>query len=891
MRGISILRSGLSGGIVAAIVSVVSFASTCVGDDSASGLETIRWQSAIDAASAAGGGLVTVPAGRHLVGQLNLRSNVELHLDEGAVLEGVPGLENYRVTTLTCSEGTWSAVIFALNATNVAVTGGGTIFGNGSAWPAPPKDYAGCQEGLRPRGLFFGDCKGVRLEGFTLRDSACWGIVLKRTEDVVARHVTINNHSNYNNDGFDIEARNVLIEDCDVDSGDDAYCVKSNDPDFIVENVVIRRCVGRSQCNVFKIGTASHGVIRNITFENCRTEPTTRDFPGLYPEYPGKDHFFWRVTPRSPFGVANSAISVECVDGGFLENVHFDGILCRNGAKVPIFVRGGTRTGRKTGARVGDWHVLRNVLIENVKGEADGVVASSVTGVDGCRVQNVRIRNVDIVCHGAGEQQGRVAMMEKVPYLPGGYPDVETSFGSHILPAYGLYVDRADDVVLEDVEFRLAPGEADPRPAVMRTDACKAVGGIRIRQDHADALYRVGETATFRIEIADEKAGELLRSGRMSWSLGNFGPQTFATGEVDLAKGNPFEVSGTMKEPGFLKLKVWDGKRSAVWSVGFDVRKIRQNEPRPTDFDAYWKGEVERLEREVPLDARCVRDETVCQPGFDVYRVSFATFADKRVYGFMSVPTNSATAPFGVHVEVPGAGPGYVSAPCRKGWISLVMNVHTFETEKTYERQKETMVARHAELAKRFALKDPKAYCALAGIGESREGYQFHDVLLGINRAVDWVGRRPDADATRFVYTGSSQGGGFGLFLCYLNPRILKARVAVPAITGHYGFRQGRQNGWPNLVSGQPDAKRPEAERFAAYFDGINFAAGIRIPIRFIVGFADETCSPDSVYSAYNACPSSDKRIVHAIGSPHSWFSNPYAKAAECENNRFFGFE
>ena len=304
---------------------------------------------------------------------------------------------------------------------------------------------------------------------------------------MVARRVKVDSHANNNNDGFDIEARNVLIEDCDVDSGDDAYCVKSNDPDFIVENVTVRRCVGRSQCNVFKIGTASHGIIRKVTFENCRTEATRRDFPGLYPEYPGKSHFFWRVTKRAPFGVANSAIAVECVDGGLLEDVHYNGITIENGAKVPIFVRGGTRTGRKTGARVGSWHVLRNVLIENVKGEADGCVASSISGVDGCRAKNITLRNINLVCHGAGKEKSEEAMSEPVPYLPGSYPDAVTSFKTHILPAYGLYVDRADAVTLENAKFTLAKGDVDSRPAVYDT-ATDAASGIDIVQDHPELV-------------------------------------------------------------------------------------------------------------------------------------------------------------------------------------------------------------------------------------------------------------------------------------------------------------------------------------------------------------------------------------------------------------------
>ena len=87
----------------------------------------------------------------------------------------------------------------------------------------------------------------------------------------------------------------------------------------------------------------------------------------------------------------------------------------------------------------------------------------------------------------------------------------------------------------------------------------------------------------------------------------------------------------------------------------------------------------------------------------------------------------------------------------------------------------------------------------------------------------------------------------------------------------HFGYKQGRDAGWPKLISNQRPEKRAAAERNAAYFDGVNFAARIKTPIRFIVGFIDQTCPPADVYAAYNVCPSKDKAIVNAIGSPHGW--------------------
>ena len=427
--------------------------------------ETAHWQMRIDEISARGGGCVTLPRGRHLVGQLDLKSNVELHLEKGASLEGRVGLEHYRVLTLPYSEGTWSAVISAVGVTNVAITGGGEIFGNGRSWPQP-HDYGNNQEGHRARGLFFANCEGVRLEDFTLRDAASWGIVFKCSRNVLARRIRIDSHANANNDGFDIEAANVLIEDCDVDSGDDAYCIKSNDPGFSVENVIVRNSIGRSHCCAFKIGTASHGTVRNIRFERCRAEAPRRDFIDMrrHSSCYGKGWFYRKGYDDYSSGVGIAAIAVECVDGGIVEGVVFSDIEL-SGYMAPIFIRGGIRTERSCGTPPSEKRILRDVTLSNVHGRGEGPVASSISGVDGCRAENIRLKDVEIVCRGASVEASSAPSVCRVPSRPNVYPDPCGCFHPSILPAYGLYIEHAD-VSMENVVFRLVAGAEDVRRAV-----------------------------------------------------------------------------------------------------------------------------------------------------------------------------------------------------------------------------------------------------------------------------------------------------------------------------------------------------------------------------------------------------------------------------------------
>lgn len=443
------------------------------------------FQSEIDAASLAGGGRVVVPPGRHVTGSLLLKSNVELHLSEGAVLVGSCAAKDYMAFKPRCSEGDLLGIVMADGATNVAITGKGEIFGDGRKW-LHGKGVKPSPEGQRPRGIVFKDCKGVRLADFTLRDAACWGCVFHCCDGVTVRRVKIDSHANWNNDGFDIEAKNVLIEDCVVDSGDDAYVLKSNNRDFEVENVIVRNCIGRSTCNVFKLGTASHGTMRNILFENCRAEASEH----VFLDAEGKDWFAdyrkkcWAGATDGQQSL--SAIAVECVDGGAVSNIVFRGIDARN-TLVPIFVRGGTRRNRGNGIPPNDKHVLSDVLIENVRAKAESFVASSITGVEGCRPKNIALRNVHVECMGGGRTAAE--RTRAVPEVPEGYP--ESRMFKCMLPAYGLYVRHVDGIRFEDTAFTLREGDSDERDAVVFDDV-RDVGARRDFQREIDAVHRAG---------------------------------------------------------------------------------------------------------------------------------------------------------------------------------------------------------------------------------------------------------------------------------------------------------------------------------------------------------------------------------------------------------------
>ena len=264
-----------------------------------------------------------------------------------------------------------------------------------------------------------------------------------------------------------------------------------------------------------------------------------------------------------------------------------------------------------------------------------------------------------------------------------------------------------------------------------------------------------------------------------------------------------------------------------------------------------------------------------CTADFDYYRISFATYG-RRVYGYMSVPTDKSRAPYPVEFSVSAAGFG--SWTNDMGGEKDLIRVHfsVYPWAPHWEWNALGLKAAYDYMNEAYARRyGCDRYCTV-GLSVSREDYFFYPVLLGIDRAVDWVAARPDVDKTRFWYQGTSQGGGFGLYLTGLNRAFTRAAFFVPAITDTMGYKKGRMSGWPRPVESHREEDRTTVEKWAPYFDGANFASRITCPVRVAVGFADPTCVPCAVYATYNEIKVADKGIVHGFGMTHSCFGKFY---------------
>lgn len=297
---------------------------------------------AIAACHEAGGGRVVVPRGTWLTGPVHLKSNVNLHLQEGAVLRFVDRPEAYLPAVPTSWEGmecyNYSPLVYAYECQNVAITGKGKLEPQMDLWrtwfprpaahmealkqlytmastdvPVVRRQMAVGENHLRPHLIQFNRCQYVLLDGFEINGSPFWTIHLYLCDGAIARGLKVYAHG-HNNDGIDLEMScNILVENCTFDQGDDAVVIKSgrnrdawrlNTP---AENIVVRRCTIVNGHTLLGIGSEMSGGVRNVYMHDCRL---TNDVFRL---------FFLKTNHRR---------------GGFIENITLENVKCRKALRM-----------------------------------------------------------------------------------------------------------------------------------------------------------------------------------------------------------------------------------------------------------------------------------------------------------------------------------------------------------------------------------------------------------------------------------------------------------------------------------------------------------------------------------------------------------------------------
>jgi len=359
---------------------------------------------AIAACHKAGGGRVVIPAGIFLTGAIHLKSNVNLHVSEGATLQFIPDPARYLPVVLTRWEGvelmSYSALIYAYGQENIAITGKGTLDGGATqktwlSWnlkqsktgkpslqtaarnklfeqgeknvPVSERIYG---EGsfLRPNFVQPYRCKNILIEGVTILRSPMWELNPVLCTNVTVRGVTISSHGG-NNDGCDPEScRDVLIEDTIFDTGDDCIAIKSgrnNDGRRLAmptENVIIRNCVMKDGHGGVTIGSEISGDCRNVFAENCKMDSLQLD--------------------------RALRLKTNAVRGGILENIYMRNVEVGRVADSVISID----FNYEEGDRGNYLPTVRNIVVENVTSRSSPR-ALSLVGFKNAPIRNIRLVN------------------------------------------------------------------------------------------------------------------------------------------------------------------------------------------------------------------------------------------------------------------------------------------------------------------------------------------------------------------------------------------------------------------------------------------------------------------------------------------------------------------
>ncbi len=414
-------------------------------------------QAAIDACTAAGGGQVVLEGGHtYYSSSIILKSNVDLHLEQGSLLKAHADITTYfhpngaeagnaavsgaaavdRPVTLKPSY----AFLYAKDADNFSITGQGAIDGNVYAFMKRVSPYYFNGDFYpRPTMCYVEHCNHISFTGITMQNSPFWTLHPAGCDDVLIQGMRVLNPLDCtNSDGIDPDhSSNVRIIGCHVTCADDCICLKSSAGNMEYgpcRNIIISGCTLTSTSAALKIGTEGTGDFENVIVDNCIVTGTNR------------------------------GISIQIRDGGNVRNVSFSNIIietrrfadCWWGTAEPIVI---TTHSRNEGVPSGH---ISNIRFYNIT--CDGENGVFLSGADGNHIEDVLFENV------------RVTLRKTSKWERGLY-DLRPGFGQGIekMVSPGFLMRRADKVTLRNCSVSFAGEDVSDFGEAVRCHECTGV--------------------------------------------------------------------------------------------------------------------------------------------------------------------------------------------------------------------------------------------------------------------------------------------------------------------------------------------------------------------------------------------------------------------------------
>ncbi len=414
--------------------------------------DTKAIQQAIDKCSEDGGGTVVFPSGTWLSGTIFLKSNISIHLENGAVWQAVNDIDGfpYIDPKIMSRENRKPrrTMVYGYQLQKVKIYGEGTFYGGGDydifdREKNPDED----QNYFRPFGIYLEDCSDIMVEGIYMKSSGFWMQRYFNCNNIKLSNLTIYNHSNRNNDGIDLDGcHNVTVDNCFIDTSDDALVLKSEGL-RTCEDVVITNCILSSHATPLKFGTGSLGGFKRIAVSNIVIRPS-------------KSKVMEHVL--NAWG-GLSGIDLLCVDGGIMEDIVINNVVM-DSVETPIFIKLGNRHSTWEGKPETTPGRISNIKISNIIARESGAISSAITGYPGNYVENVQLSDIYISVRGSHNPADTATNIKE---NAGGYP-YNRMFESN-LPSYGFYVRHAKNITFDNVEMAIENTEV--RPAMVFDDA------------------------------------------------------------------------------------------------------------------------------------------------------------------------------------------------------------------------------------------------------------------------------------------------------------------------------------------------------------------------------------------------------------------------------------
>ena len=386
---------------------------------------------------------------------------------------------------------------------------------------------------------------------------------------------------------------------------------------------------------------------------------------------------------------------------------------------------------------------------------------------------------------------------------------------------------------------------------------------VSVAPDHPDWTYQVGEKAVFTVQVL--RSNTPVANAVVDFEAGPEMYPDVKKQQVTLKDGT-MKWTGTMKKPGFYRLKVTatiGGNKYEGWcTAGFSPEKLLPTTENPADFDTFWSKAVEEARytaleptREL-LPERCTKD-------VNVYQVSFQNVRwGSRTYGILCVPVKPGKYP--ALLRVPGAGVrpyGGDVYTASRGAITLEIGIHGVPV--TMEQSFYDKLAAGA------------LFCYWNFGADSRDDSYYKRVVLGCVRACDLIADMPEWDGTHLGVTGSSQGGFLSLATAALDKRVTFYAPVHAALCDHTASLKGVACGWPHYFywnKGQGVQKQIETSR---YYDGVNFARRITCPGWFSFGYNDDVVPPTTAYATYNIVTGPKELSIYQQ-TAHFWYQEQW---------------